>query len=766
MKTITSEFKEALKNHGREMSVIISYEINGIEVDLTNDDIISATYNIEGGILKSIMKELEFTSKTAIATGTKLHFQFGLKVENDFEYIDYGYFYIKEREQHREDKTYSYKCMDKMLYAMVNYPADGIIEITPGVNETLNGYIYTLASYLGMTFKNDGEDYTNKDLVISADYWVSSNNRYTIRDALDQVAEAVGGNIIVNTNEELEIIYPNETNEIINGDYLCDINIQIEKMYGVINSITSTRADGTDNVNVQDSASVETSGETRLTIVENLLLADDNRLTYLQNILDRVDGLRYAILDIDTFGVPFLEVGDMYDLKLGSSLQPRVGLHPRVGLTPQQGRFKCLMLSSTLKIQGGGFTHQIFTEAPMIETLDFVNSNANLMTDKQTQIIVDKQMKEITISADQISLEGYTTINDGFSVDLEGNMVANSGKISKFDIGSGGLIFPIYAPYDYTSQDLTIVSNIISQGLTPTPEQLERYDLTGDGEIKANDYIAIKWYVNYGITTTNPGTFEIIPPTTPSLLTAYTGYKDGYGNQIAGFNFRKAQFDSINLGDENDYVYATGGLLQVGYNNKEKFEIDTNNGYLSFGEEITADPSTIKGRINLNTGRISTSGNFLCNGKIEGAFNFTDDKKVFINRYGFHFQDEPTAGSYAMYTHNLCVVNGPTYATGFINYSQEDRKKNFEKLENGLNIIKDTDIYTYNFKNEEDNDKKHIGFVIGDKYKYSKELTNKDNTGVDAYAMVSVCFKAIQEQQKMIEDLQNQINKLKEKESE
>lgn len=94
--------------------------------------------------------------------------------------------------------------------------------------------------------------------------------------------------------------------------------------------------------------------------------------------------------------------------------------------------------------------------------------------------------------------------------------------------------------------------------------------------------------------------------------------------------------------------------------------------------------------------------------------------------------------------------------------SKEEDKKNFEKFkDNALDIIKDIDIYKYNLKFEEDNDKKHIGFVIGDKYKYSKEVTSKNNDGVDLYSFISVCCKAIQEQQEMIEKQQKEIDTLK-----
>lgn len=94
--------------------------------------------------------------------------------------------------------------------------------------------------------------------------------------------------------------------------------------------------------------------------------------------------------------------------------------------------------------------------------------------------------------------------------------------------------------------------------------------------------------------------------------------------------------------------------------------------------------------------------------------------------------------------------------------SLEEKKKNFEKMkDNALEIINGIDIYRYNLKTENDKDKKHIGFVIGDKYNYSKEVTSLDNTGVDNYSFTSLCCKAIQEQQEQIEELKKEIEKLK-----
>lgn len=92
-------------------------------------------------------------------------------------------------------------------------------------------------------------------------------------------------------------------------------------------------------------------------------------------------------------------------------------------------------------------------------------------------------------------------------------------------------------------------------------------------------------------------------------------------------------------------------------------------------------------------------------------------------------------------------------------------KKNFELFTGALEIVKDIDLYKYNLKSEKDGHKKHIGFVIGEGFKYSKEITSVDangnETGVDNYSMTSLCLQAIKEQQDLINTLRKEIDELK-----
>lgn len=92
--------------------------------------------------------------------------------------------------------------------------------------------------------------------------------------------------------------------------------------------------------------------------------------------------------------------------------------------------------------------------------------------------------------------------------------------------------------------------------------------------------------------------------------------------------------------------------------------------------------------------------------------------------------------------------------------SLAETKKNFELFDKGLDIIKETDIYKYNLKSQIDDTKKHIGVVIGEGYKTPKEILSESERAVDLYSMISVTWKAIQEQQEIIETLIKKIEEL------
>lgn len=147
---------------------------------------------------------------------------------------------------------------------------------------------------------------------------------------------------------------------------------------------------------------------------------------------------------------------------------------------------------------------------------------------------------------------------------------------------------------------------------------------------------------------------------------------------------------------------------------------------------------------------------------IDCDYNIEAGNKV-IGKYLYAWQDAQVDGKLTvnkdlwamsdLYAEKNIACSGTVYASNLVNTSKAELKKNFRKLENAWDIINAIDIYKYNYKTEEEGTKEHIGLVIGDGFKYSEEVTSKENEGVDTYSLISVCVKAIQEQQYEIEKL-------------
>lgn len=237
---------------------------------------------------------------------------------------------------------------------------------------------------------------------------------------------------------------------------------------------------------------------------------------------------------------------------------------------------------------------------------------------------INQSPEEVSISANKIKLEGVTTINKGFSVDLEGNMTCNNATANNLNVSGG------HIQLESESGDEAIYIGTVGE--------------------ESSVLLSGQFIEAYGIKKVGDGV-SIFP--TFQLWNKYDEFVDKYSGELI-----------LRDWNENETIYLEG-----------------------------------------------SSGNITC--------------------------------------------------VSLTQTSKEESKKNFKKLDNALDIVKDVDIYKYNFKNENDDDKEHIGFVIGDKFKYRKEITSKENNGVDIYAMCSVLWQGVKEQQKQIEKLQKEIDILK-----
>lgn len=224
MKTHTNNFKNNLIKFGRELDSKITYTQNGTQVELGVEDLNSITPHYEGGILKSVMKQLDIDSNVEIPLGTILTYQFGVKVGSGYEYINFGNYVVYKAEKQEDTDSWQITCYDKMLYAMKDYESLGVTYPI-----TIRNYINALCNKIGLTFKNASGTFANYNKMIPNELYLDENGKslgYTFRDVLDELAQVTASTICINeTDDQLEIRYINNTNDTIDEEYLKDVNV-------------------------------------------------------------------------------------------------------------------------------------------------------------------------------------------------------------------------------------------------------------------------------------------------------------------------------------------------------------------------------------------------------------------------------------------------------------------------------------------------------------------------------------------------------------
>ena len=104
--------------------------------------------------------------------------------------------------------------------------------------------------------------------------------------------------------------------------------------------------------------------------------------------------------------------------------------------------------------------------------------------------------------------------------------------------------------------------------------------------------------------------------------------------------------------------------------------------------------------------------------------------------------------------HNVCAQNA-VYAAGVNVSSDRARKRDIELYStDALQEVCSTPVYAYHLDTDKDEELKRIGIIMQEAPLDAIDLTGK---GVDLYQMVTMLWKATQQQQEMIEDLKRQL---------
>ena len=443
MKAHTEEYKNKLKTV-REAKAKLTFGNTIID----EDDLLSLKYYYNGNILKSVMKVLEFDYRESIDLDTIINFQYGIKVDNGYEYLDYGNFVVYQSEYQEDTKLYHITCYDKMLYSMKNYD-DVVKNANIAYPISVRDYINKLATLIGLTFKNANDEFDNYSKEIASDLYYGQE--YTIRDVFDELAEVTASTICISANDTLEIRYITETHDVIDENMLKNVNVTFGKKYGPINSIVLSRSAESDNVYLRDETSIKNNGLCELKIIDNQIMNFNDRSDYLQDILTRLNGLEYYLNDYSSPGITYYDLCDRYSVKIGNNT------------------YSCVMLNDEVNITQG-LEENIYTEMPKLTQTDYTKADKTDRKINQTYLIVDKQNQEITALASKTDDLETKTSQLRLDVDKIEGQISDIADITNTVEGTGTLVMeninesePIYikiypklgdVTYLYPSNDL------------------------------------------------------------------------------------------------------------------------------------------------------------------------------------------------------------------------------------------------------------------------------------------------------------------------
>lgn len=703
MKVVTNEYKEEIKKFGRQIDVLITYtDENELPVKIGNEEINSIDLHYDGNILKSVMKQLDIDSIVEIPKGTLIRYRFGVKVRDSEVYlIDYRQDYdYAEMGYYIVDKVE--KLEDTNSYKITCY--DKMLYSMVEYNNTgitypitVRNYISAICTKLGITFGSSSSNFINYDQNITEEPYLDENGNSLGYTFRDVLDEMAK----------------------ITGSTICINDSGNLELRYITNSNETITKDEIKNINANFGEKYVVDLD-----IDAQVLNYMNRQTILTNVYNAINGIEYYLNDFESTGITYLDICDGYNVQIGDTT------------------YSCVMLSDDIN-QTSGLKETIYTEIPEDAEQEYTYVNDTDKAVRKATITLDQKIGEVDIRGKTINLtaDEIAISSTNFSVTKDGTINAAAGNIAGWqlkklasqnyksylgsDWGSGGSV------YFLSQEGLTAGFGDFGQKDWYLYFK-SKFGVTTDGELYALGGKIGNWDIGNQTATGETWGGTAVPNNTIASIFNTTGpaliqLKNGATG--AGYCGMKST--------DGSFLYA-GASTSCNQANDAKFKV-------SHTGALTSTSGTIGGFTIGNSHLQRTTAN--------GNVGMGTD--IYGNTPALYIEDS-TGDNWAVVTPNGGYTNGTWSGS-----SLEKYKKNFTKLENATDIIKNIDIYEYNLKQEKGTDKKHIGFVIGDKFNYSPKVTNKENNGYDLYSFVSVCCKAIQEQQEEIELLKEEIKKLK-----
>lgn len=759
MYQVSDKFREYCKRHIRTFkSATITYYEGNEQQTIESDQIlkfeISATPYIDYQIIgQAVAKKIHINLKGShnlankeINVTTTMIYD-----DNTEEVLNLGNYIIASDYDSSVKNQCSFTGYDYMIKLDTPYSDEGM-EYPCTLQDVLNN----------LCEQNNLELYSininNGKLVVTGNNF---DNGATYRDVLKQIAQVSGTFAYIDRSNKLHIDNLNKvgstggtilqfklqgtlqidgetidnTKETLDASYYLD-DFKQSREYGPVNKVQLTQTDIEDATYKEDAESISQNGIQTITINDNYFLGTIEAREYaINNLWNALYGLQYTPINCTYLGFPYLEMGDLIEIALPNNQTTHsyifnytftynggyMGKIDTPTISRVQEEYPTESTDEKIKKIGVSVDRAEGSITALVQADEDIKAELELKvsTDDNDQII-----SMINASADVITLNSNRLIinSSNFVLDAEGNITATGGDIGGFVLNSNSFSKEIEGLYNYEGYDLVIASLYQLGQVDLNSNMFSILDANNDGYLDSGDTFLIRKII-LGLaenTKVAQGTFEINSSDTKNCLVV----KDSTGNIVTGI--------------------GVGGINSTNITCNELIIAETD------PEAFTSDLKYVA--IDGPTGNINSSGNLTMFGNLTMS-----DERI---KAGFddNYADTRVTLTGTDYSDKI-VLNADTGNISCVSLTQTSKaedKKDFEKYEGALKELENIDIYKYHMKNETDDTKKHIGFVIGDKYKYSQEVTSNNNDGVDVYSFVSLCCQAIKELKEEIKELKGE----------
>ena len=592
-----------------------AYEIQG-------DSIYSVNIYYNTSFFKTISVGMELECKFSIPEGTEINVLIGTTnaTSGEIEYIDFGYFIIKEKPEYKADTdTYTMITLDHMLDSMISFK-DNPLNITyPIKHKEFLEAIFDKFNWNYILDTYDNENYMVDDLY--------SNTDMTYREVLDDLIVATGKSLLFNNRKVLKMKGITDTQETIVDDDMDSTNVTFGDIYGRINKLVSTTDDVTYTIG-EDASSILEYGKTEYDIGRNLLIAQDSEGVLYSSIFDAIKNVYYHTFDVDTKGLLIFEPLDKFKFVHNEVEYPSIMMNDEIncrrGLTeiihtdkPEENVESYTSNEPTPKNLKNAIVNVNRLNATLVLKVDNDGKIAEVRLDGDAD-----SGTEVNVSADSIDFNAHTFDLDTDNISIESdNVTINNNGIQLRNgaviCGENGMLTNLVFNSNGFYNGLGICGFVFdSEG---TSQQFQNTPIVVDVYIPSN-YVIKEAYAqithvrgHFGVDGNTIGYVRNVELYKNNNQTAPTIYSDSYA--VSGY----MKYNALN-GTKVDNAFGTNGYTATNYNSDtyEYVESIDIKDALELGKVNTmyiqtrdSQPST-EAECNRHTGFVQLTINVIC----------------------------------------------------------------------------------------------------------------------------------------------------------